>query len=93
MPPEAAKPRAEAHACWDSLLAKYSWPQYEAFDVLYCESKGNPWAHNPSGAEGLFQDMDGPQSPAANVAVAYDKWQSGGDSFWDAWKSSYSCWG
>lgn len=77
------KSLAEAHACWDGLLARYPWPTSTAFSVMYCESKGDPWAYNPSfGATGLMQILHGPTDPAANVTLAFRMWT---ERSWSPW--------
>ena len=76
---------------WRTLVAAY-FPadQVEkALRVMGCESGGNPNAHNPSGASGLFQLMPiwwagkfDPYNPEANVAAAAALWASSG---WAPW--------
>lgn len=90
----AQQTAAQAHACWDGLIAgpadsPYTWSTSRAFSVMMCESHGNPWAHNSSGANGLMQDLNGPMDPAQNMAVAYGKYKSSG---WGPWNQSESCW-
>ncbi len=85
MGPTEAKSIEEAHYCWDGLLALYPWPQREAFATMYCESKGNPYADNPSSsAESLFQVINGPEDPEQNVAVAYNMFSRRG---WQPWET------
>lgn len=75
--------KAAAHACWDGLLAQYSWNTTAAFNIMWCESKGNPNARNPhSTATGLFQILGGPTDPAANVKLAYQMYSKRG---WQPW--------
>jgi hypothetical protein len=84
MGPLEAKSEAEAHRCWDGLLALYPWPQGEAFNVMYCESKGNPYADNPSStAEGLMQVLDGSDDPRTNMDQAISKYQA--SDGWGQW--------
>lgn len=86
-----AKSPTESHHCWDSLVHQWSdWPTSTMEAILWCESKGDEWARNPSGAEGLFQDMDGPQDPWQNAVMAHRKWAASGTR---PWSSSESCWG
>ncbi len=87
-------PRASAHACWDGLIYgptqdPYTWDDATAFNVMFCESQGKYDAHNPSGANGLFQELGGPTDPAANVAQAYSMWQT---RSWEPWDASRYCW-
>lgn len=84
MGPLEAKSEEEAHRCWDGLLALYPWPQTEAFSVMYCESKGNPYADNPnSTAEGLMQVLGGSDDPRTNMDQAIRKYQA--SDGWDQW--------
>lgn len=85
MGPTEAKTKEEAHFCWDGLLALYAWPQREAFAVMYCESKGNPYADNPtSTANGLFQVLDGSKDPRTNASEAYTKYSQ---RHWQPWET------
>ena len=89
--PKARLTVSEAHGCWDWLLTKYSWNQSTAFSKMYCESGGNPWAYNASGATGLMQiltkDRDGNNlgsfDPETNMAQAWEKYESAGG--WSPW--------
>lgn len=74
--PEAMS-RAQAHSCWDALIqgpseSPYQWSYSKAFEIMYCESRGDYLAHNKSGANGLMQVMGGPYDPAANMSAAYE---------------------
>jgi soluble lytic murein transglycosylase-like protein len=83
MGPLEAKTVAEAHRCWDGLIARYPWPQSKAFAVMYCESKGNTYARNPrSSATGLMQILGGSTNPEANMAQAYGMYDKRG---WQPW--------
>jgi len=83
MGPLDAKSVAEAHRCWDGLIALYPWSQSKAFAVMYCESKGNPYADNPhSSATGLMQILGGPTDPKANMHQAYGMYSQRG---WQPW--------
>jgi hypothetical protein len=83
MGPTEAKSIDEAHYCWDGLIARFAWSQSKAFAVMYCESKGNPYADNPSSsATGLMQILDGPMDPLANMSQAYSMYQDRG---WQPW--------
>lgn len=76
---------------WAHLVGRYAWPVGTACAVLACESRGNPNARNrSSSATGLFQILNGPADPAANVAQAYAMWSARG---WQPWNASRSCWG
>ena len=90
---DAPHPVAQAHACWDNLIARYSWPTARVFSVMMCESRGNPYdigiPTRYGRAVGLMQDMGGPEDPAANMEVAYQKYKASG---WGPWSSSESCW-
>lgn len=78
-----SKSKAAAHECWDGLLAKYSWNTTQAFNIMWCESKGNPNAKNPrSTARGLFQILGGPLDPEANVKLAFEMYSKRG---WQPW--------
>jgi hypothetical protein len=85
---------ALAHQCWDGLIAKYPWPTATMFNVMMCESAGNPWdtgiQTSYGRARGLMQDMEGPYDPEQNMAVAYSKYRSNGLG---PWVSSRNCWG
>lgn len=75
--------KAAAHACWDGLIAQYNWNTTTAFNIMWCESRGNPNAKNPrSTATGLFQILNGPYDPAANVKLAYEMYSKRG---WQPW--------
>lgn len=58
--PAPAPERAGACGGWADLIAAY-FPGQEATAcrVMMCESGGDPYANNPSGASGLFQVMPG----------------------------------
>lgn len=71
-------------SCWGALVGQYPWPSTATvWRVMYCESKGDPWAHNPSGANGLMQEMGGPYDPAANIARAWSQSRQGTN--WSPW--------
>jgi hypothetical protein len=75
--------KAAAHACWDGLIGQYNWNTTTAFNIMWCESRGNPNAKNPrSTATGLFQILNGPYDPAANVKLAYEMYSKRG---WQPW--------
>lgn len=72
----------EMVSCWNYLVVQYSdWSAVRVFTIMQCESGGDPWAANPSGAHGLMQDMGGPFDPAANIAVAHGKYVASGHTF------------
>lgn len=75
---------------WVSLIASLPWDSATALRIVRCESGGNPNAYNrSSGATGLFQILNGPFDPIANVRTAFGMWQSRG---WQPWYSSARCW-
>lgn len=81
----AMKTRAESDSCWYGWIAQWQdWDAWRMLRILYCESRGNPFAKNPhSGAAGLLQVIggsigDGP----SNIALGHDVWQRGGYSRW-----------
>lgn len=78
------KPRPPGNCWgWGHLVFAYDWPHSTACAVLGCESRGDPNARNPrSSATGLFQILNGPTDPAANVALAYQMWRRRG---WQPW--------
>jgi hypothetical protein len=89
MAPKERKSVAEAHRCWDGLLASYSWSVATAFNKMYCESGGNPWAIGPrtkyGTAQGLMQILPGGSfDPATNMAQAWKKYEGAGHS-WSPW--------
>ena len=78
-----APSRGAAYGPWADLINQYPWPTATAYRIMMCESGGNANAYNPrSGATGLFQILNGPFDPAANVALAYRMWQKRG---WQPW--------
>ena len=80
---------------WSGLIIAH-FPESQlttALRIIACESGGNPGAHNPSGASGLFQVMpfwadhlgiprDALFDPSVNAEVAHYVWSVQG---WDAW--------
>lgn len=76
----------------------------QAIRVASCESTGghglNRWAHNSSGATGLFQIMPGRgrppvralYNPWVNVRFALALWHGSGRTFWPDWQQSARCW-
>ena len=91
MGPKDRKSRVEAHRCWDALLARYPWSQSVAFNKLYCESGGNPYAIGPwvtirgkrYRAYGLMQILpDGSFDPGTNMSQAWSKYDDAGWSPW-----------
>jgi hypothetical protein len=83
-----ARPVRSGSVDWRALVAQHPWNVAVAERVLWCESRGDPNAHN-AGANGLFQILGGPFDPAANVALAYRMYSARG---WQPWTSSRSCW-
>jgi hypothetical protein len=79
----AQAPRGAAYGPWADLINQYPWPTQTAYRIMMCESGGNANAYNArSGATGLFQILNGPFDPAANVAMAFRMWQQRG---WQPW--------
>jgi hypothetical protein len=75
--------RGAAYGPWADLINQYPWPTQTAYRIMMCESGGNANAYNArSGATGLFQILNGPFDPAANVAMAFRMWQQRG---WQPW--------
>jgi soluble lytic murein transglycosylase-like protein len=75
------------HDCWSGLVGQYAWPSTtKVWSVMWCESKGDPTAHNASGANGLMQEMNGPYDPAANIARAWSQSRHG--TYWVPWSCS-----
>jgi hypothetical protein len=75
--------RAAMEACWAPLVNQYSWNKQQAFNIIWCESRGNPNAKNPrSTATGLFQILNGPFDPEANVRLAFQMYSKRG---WQPW--------
>ncbi len=79
---------------WRSLVSAYFGPYTnEALRVIACESGGDPNAHNPSGASGLFQVMPFWQAkfggslfdPHNNVRIAKILFNDGDRQGW-RWK-------
>jgi len=74
-------------ARWAPLVAEF-FPRSQLGNALYCisrESGGDPNAHNPSGATGLFQLVGYPFNvfpPRVNVHMAYHLWRARGWSPW-----------
>lgn len=86
----ATRTRGAATGNWSALINQYPWPTGTAYRIMMCESGGNANALNrSSGATGLFQILNGPSDPAANVATAFRMYQSRG---WQPWNASRSCW-
>jgi len=66
------------------IICSFSWPCWEAISVARCESGLNPYAENPSGAQGLFQMMR-----------QYHTWRYHGGNWYDPWtniSAAYSLW-
>lgn len=79
----ATTSRGAAYGPWADLINQYPWPTQTAYRIMMCESGGNANAYNArSGATGLFQILNGPFDPAANVAMAFRMWQQRG---WQPW--------
>ena len=74
----------------DALIVSVFGHDAEALRVADCESHDDPFAHNPSGASGVFQLMPewwagrfDPFDPVANVREAYRI--SAGGTNWSGW--------
>lgn len=79
--------RAQSDACWGEMVASYGdWPVTRMLTIMYCESRGDPFAKNPrSSATGLFQILGASQGDGpGNIALAHSMWQSRGTSPWRA---------
>lgn len=85
--PSVTGPCAE----WAELAFEVGWPveQWPTISrVMWCESKCQPWARNPSGASGLMQVMPfhwhgrDPFDPASNLTMALEVHERQG---WRAW--------
>lgn len=86
----ALKPTGRC-AEWEqpALDAGWSLEQWPTLDrVIWCESRCDPAAHNPSGAAGLLQIMPmhwhgrDPYDPATNLAIGFEVLERQG---WRAW--------
>ena len=78
-----SKSRSAARDCWWGLISQYDWNDEYAFNVMWCESTGNPNAKNSrSTATGLFQILNGPYDPEANVRLAHQMYSKRG---WQPW--------
>lgn len=97
----------EAVERWRPLLDQYEWDTDTALLVVYCESRGDAGATNPtSGAAGLFQLLGWDRfaarlfgrwvslyDPAVNTRVAYALYVDSGERFGFHWAASRGCWG
>lgn len=90
--PRPARPPNPGVEQWRALVAHF-WPAEHVdrmLRIMACESGGNSYAFNPSGATGLFQIMPSWQrvwpgdytDPWTNAAVAYQIWLSQGYAAW-----------
>lgn len=81
-----SRTRADLDRCWGGELAKYPWPAARMAAIMWCESRGDPWAKNPhSSAAGLFQILGASQGDGpGNIALAFSMWQERGTSPWRA---------
>jgi len=87
---EAEAPKSLSIA---DIICSFSWPCWEAISVARCESGLNPYAENPSGAQGLFQMMRQFHTwryhggdwfdPMTNARAAYSLWAESGT--WYHW--------
>lgn len=78
-------------AQWGAQALEAGWPleQWRKLsDVMWCESRCDPHAHNHSGASGLLQIMPmwwhgrDPYDPDTNLAIGLEVYQAQG---WRAW--------
>ena len=89
-PPGKARSRARSDECWGPLVGAYQdWPVGRMLTILYCESKGNPWATNGK-HRNLFQianatagDDEEHNLTKAHVALAHSMWQKSGTQPWE----------
>lgn len=87
----SAELTASAHRCWDYLIAQHPWSASTAFRIMMCESHGNPYAANASGARGLMQILSkdkygnytGSFDPQTNMDQAWAKYQAAHG--WSPW--------
>lgn len=98
--------RGAAVERWRPLLEQYDWNTDTALLVVYCESRGDAAATNPtSGAAGLFQLLGWDRfaarlfgrwvslyDPAVNARVAYALYVDSGERFGFHWAASRGCW-
>ena len=84
-----------------SLISAYPWPQDEAWDVMMCESSGDPTVSNSGESIGLFEihypshwdkveSLEALFDPTTNVHVAFHLWE---DQGWEPWSDSMECHG
>ena len=84
-----------------SLISSYPWPQNEAWDVMMCESSGDPTVSNSGESIGLFEihypshwdkveSLEALFDPTTNVHVAFHLWE---DQGWEPWSDSMECHG
>lgn len=68
-PPTATSPVG------DLVYWEHKWDYATAFGYMMCESKGNRYARNPSGAQGLMQILPGGSyDPVQNMRQAQGKY-------------------
>lgn len=101
VPPVAVSAQSVRPSCsfpaeverWREAVSRYPWQPCEALTVLWCESKGDPGALNPSGASGLLQIMmplhrgqlaegESVFTPEVNLRVGAALWRERG---WAPW--------
>jgi hypothetical protein len=74
---------AVAMDCWAPEVNLYPWNHQDAFDALYCESKGEEgaWTHGPY--KGLMQSDHGTGDATHDLNEAfYEKYRGQGPSAW-----------
>lgn len=92
--PEPTETASYASGCsvYDSMFRQYAWNVQTAEAICEAESNGNPYATSPPNYDGLrdfgLMQIHGEKiyNPSANIARAYQKYQSQG---WHAW-TTYS---
>jgi hypothetical protein len=70
---------------------QYPWNAERAYQIMMCESSGDPLAYNPAGHVGLFQvalihrwTRAELENPEINVAAAFELYEGRG---WQPWPS------
>ena len=91
--PQQAVSYANGCSTYDSIFRQYAWNVSVAEAICEAESNGNPYAMSPPNYDGLrdfgLMQIHGEEifSPSANIARAYQKYESQG---WDAWTTYYT---
>lgn len=92
-----AKPATETYASgcmtYDSIFRQYAWNVSVAEAICQAESGGNPYATSPPNYDGLsdfgLMQIHGEEiyNPSANIARAYQKYESQGWYAWTTYKT------